>query len=146
LISSAYQSNFLAAFEKRLALLLGHQPGDRLAPLAKQHRRLAQDRAALVDRGHAPFGIGSLGGGERLVEVGGAGQRHFADAGAGGRIDDRERIAAFARAPAAVDEQFQVRVITHRRQIGVAPRVANPSRAACRSAPSVRLDAIGDAR
>ena len=118
--------HFLAALEERLALLLGHQPGDCLAPLAHERRRLAQDRTAFVDRGRAPLGVGPLGGGQRLVEIGGAGERHLADAFASGGIDDRECITAFARAPAAVDEEFQVCVIAHRREIGFVSRRLKP--------------------
>ena len=59
----------------------------------------------------APFGPGPLRGGERLLEVGLGGVRHFGDRPGVDRVDDR--VAGIRRFPDAVDEELEVGFVSH---------------------------------
>ena len=95
--------------------------------LLEQIGGLVEDRRAFLDFGRAPHRPGACRGGERLVEVGGAGERQIGDAAAGDGIDHAVRVAALAAAPIAVDEELKVCVIGHGREIGPPSAHANPS-------------------
>jgi ParB family chromosome partitioning protein len=93
-----------------LALLLRHDLGDRLQPLAQQVGGLAHHLRALVRRHLAPGPEAFRRRLERAVEVGAVGERERADRLAGGGVDDRMRTAGSGRRPGAVDVELDVGV------------------------------------
>jgi hypothetical protein len=103
--------------DQRLALFLGEQAADRLGAFAQQGGGLVEDLATLFDIEGAPFGPCAIGRRQRLVEVGGAGQRQLGDGLARGRVD-HGRGVALACTPCAVDEELQLGFISHALQLG----------------------------
>ena len=100
---------------ERLTLLLGHGRGDQIGAFTQQLRGLVEDRAAFLDIHCAPFGPGSFGSSERLFEVGFGRVGDLGDRLCVHRVDDRVRVAAFARFPHAVDEELEVGFVSHAR-------------------------------
>ena len=98
---------------ERLALFLRQGRGDEVDALAKQRRGLVEDRPAFLDIHRAPIGPGAVGRRQGLVEVGLGGVGEGGDRLSVGRVDDVVAIAAFARFPHAVDEEFEVCFVSH---------------------------------
>ncbi len=93
---------------ENLTFLQAQRPGDLVGALPHQVGGLPQDRAAVVGGSCAPRHEGTLGGGQRAVEIASRGVRKIAEHLLGRRIDDRFRLALAAGAPFAVDQHFQI--------------------------------------
>ena len=81
------------------------------APLAHQVGGALENFRALL-RGDAPPDMKAfLGGGQRLVDIGGRRVRQFREHGFGRRIEHRLGLATFRADPAPGDQKLQVRII-----------------------------------
>ena len=109
-------------FDARLVNALAHlerrDARDLLAARAHEIRGLLEDLAALHRQQRAPFAPGALRGGQRAIEIGGAGMRQLAQHFFGGRIDHRLGLAALRAQPFAVDEQREFRIVGRGRSCG----------------------------
>ena len=95
---------------QRLALLLGQHGRDGAGAVAHQGGCAAHGLAAFDGRHVAPGLEAGQRGGQRGVQVGDAGVGHAADFLAGGRVEDRQGLAAGGVLPPAVDEELGVGV------------------------------------
>ena len=89
---------------QRLALLGGHDAGQVLLVLHEQLKPAQQRRVPRFARERAPGGPGRFGGGNGLAHLRGRHIRHVGQMPPRGRVRDRK--AALARAPLAVDKSI----------------------------------------
>src|SRR6185437_11294405 len=99
-----------ARLGQHFALLQRQDAGDRILSLANEISGLADDARALMRRGRAPLPEALLRGGERAVEIGGAGMRQRRERLFRRGIDHLLAVAALRAEPFAVDIHRQFRV------------------------------------
>src|SRR5947209_7433336 len=86
-------------------------PAGMPASESARNSSVVQDGAALLAVGRLPLRPGSVGSGERFLQVGLARERHFADRLGVDGVDDG--VAGIGRFPNAIDEELEVGFVSH---------------------------------